>query len=267
MTADAAMAHKVKLIVYPLFTLAAIVVLWEGGIAVFDVPNYILPRLMDIVTALKIGYIDGTLWPHLLYTLKSLVLGYIVGCVIAFSLGALLAESVTFEIFLYPYIVALKSTPKVALAPLIIVWFGFEIESKIVMVALICFFPLFVNTLIGIRQASSDQIDLLRAFSASRMHIFVNVKLPSALGMIFAGLQISVVLGLIGVIVAEFVASRRGLGWVIQSSAHDLELGMMFASIFTLSLIGVVASLVFRYLQSKIVFWEGKQSDSNVVIP
>ncbi len=267
MTAGVTMIHKAKLIVYPLITLAVIVALWEGAIAAFEIPNYILPRLMDIVIALKIGYIDGTLWPHLLITLKSLVLGYIVGCVIAFTLGALLAESVTFEIFLYPYIVALKSTPKVALAPLIIVWFGFEIESKIVMVALICFFPLFVNTLIGIRQASSDQIDLLRAFSASRLHIFINVKLPSALGMIFAGLQISVVLGLIGVIVAEFVASRRGLGWVIQSSAHDLDLGMMFASVFTLSLIGVVASLVFRYLQSKIVFWEGEQSDSNVVIP
>lgn len=260
------MPEKLKVVVYPLITFAVFILLWEGAIVFFEVPNYIVPRPAVVLTSFLRGYLDGSLWPHLFFTTKSIVFGYVLGCSAAFCLGALLAESRTAEMFLYPYIVALKSTPKVALAPLIIVWFGFGIESKIVMVALVCFFPVFVNTLVGIRQANRDQIDLLRVYSASRLHIFLNVKLPSALGIIFAGLQIAVVLGLIGAIVAEFISSREGLGYVISSNSFDMNLGMMFAAIVSLSIIGVAGSSLIRYAQSKIVFWEADARKDTVIV-
>jgi NitT/TauT family transport system permease protein len=256
---------RAKAIIYPLITFAVFVIAWEAAIVYFEVPNYIVPRPAVVAQSFLKGYLDGSLWPHLFFTIQSIVCGYLLGCSVAFLFGALLAESRTAELFLYPYIVALKSTPKVALAPLIIVWFGFGIESKIVMVALVCFFPVFVNTLIGLRQADKNQIDLMRVYSASRLHILLNVKLPSALGVIFAGLQIAVVLGLIGAIVAEFISSRQGLGYVISSNSFDMNLGMMFAAIVSLSIIGVIGSSLVRYAQSKIVFWEAEGRNDSVI--
>ncbi len=259
------MGDWIKAIVYPLITFVVVIAAWEFAIYWYQVPNYIVPRPGVVLQSFMRGYVDGALWPHLFFTAKSILIGYVIGCSMAFCLGALLAESRTAEMFFYPYIVALKSTPKVALAPLIIVWFGFGIESKVVMVALVCFFPVFVNTLVGLRQANNDQIDLMRVYSASRMHILLNVKLPSALGIIFAGLQIAIVLGLIGAIVAEFISSREGLGYVISSNSFDMNLGMMFAAIVSLSIMGVIGSSLVRYAQSKIVFWEGHQGTETVV--
>lgn len=260
------MSDAVKLFLYPFITFVVFIAAWEAAIYWYQVPNYIVPRPGVVFASFVRGYVDGSLWPHLLFTAKSILLGYLVGCSIALFLGAILAESRTAEMFFYPYIVALKSTPKVALAPLIIVWFGFGIESKIIMVALVCFFPVFVNTLVGLRQAPQEQIDLMRVYSASRLHILLNVKLPSALGIIFAGLQIAIVLGLIGAIVAEFISSREGLGYVISSNSFDMNLGMMFAAIVSLSIMGVVGNALVRYAQSKIVFWEGQSTTTETIV-
>lgn len=249
-------------ILYPLITLVVLLGVWSFSISWLAIPNYILPTPTAVVVALKVGYVDGLYWPHLIYTAGATGLGYLIGCSLAFVFGALLAESETFEKFVYPYIVALQSMPKVALAPLIIVWFGFDIASKIVMVALVCFFPLFVNTAVGLRQTDPNLIDLLRVFSASRLHIFFQVKLPSAAGHIFAGLQIAVALSLIGAVVSEFVASPRGLGNLIQSAAVTLDVGIMFASLLTLGLLGIAGSQLVRFLHRKVVFWEHQESST-----
>jgi NitT/TauT family transport system permease protein len=250
-------ADRITQIVYPVITLGFIIGAWFLAIDYFQVSNYVLPSPGQMLAAFERGFIQGVLWPHVLFTMQSLVLGYALGCSVAFALGSLLAESRTFEKFVYPYVIALQSTPKVALAPLIIVWFGFDLTSKVVLVGLICFFPVFVNTLVGVRQANADQIDLLRVFSASRLHIFLNVKLPAALGSIFAGLQIAVVLGLIGAVVGEFIGARRGLGFVIQSSSFELNIGMMFTCVLALCLIGIAGTMLVRFIHARVVFWEG----------
>jgi NitT/TauT family transport system permease protein len=155
--------------------------------------------------------------------------------------------------------------PKVALAPLIIVWFGFGILSKIVMVALICFFPVFINTIIGIRSTDPNLIDLMRVFSASRFNIFLQVELPSASSYIFGGLQIAVVFGLIGTIVSEFVASQRGLGVLIQASSSNLDVASTFALLVTLGLIGVIGSELVSFIHRKVVFWERRVTETTTV--
>ena len=134
-----------KRIAYPLITLVVLLAAWSGAIAFFKVPDYLLPSPMQVVSAMNVGYVQGAYWPHFFFTMKSVLIGYVTGCSVAIACGILLAESPTFELFVYPYIVALQSMPKIAIAPLIIVWLGFGIESKIVMVALVCFFPLFIN--------------------------------------------------------------------------------------------------------------------------
>jgi NitT/TauT family transport system permease protein len=249
----------------PLITLGVLLAVWVGTLQWFRIPNYVLPAPGAVLRALKVGYVDGLYWPHFVATLEATVFGYLLGCSLAFVFGALAADSRTFERFVYPYVVGLQSMPKVAVAPLIIVWFGFGLASKVVTVALICFFPLFINTVVGIRQTDPNLIDLLRVCSASRLHTFAHVKLPAAAGHIFAGLEISVVLSLIGAVVSEFVASQRGLGNLIQAASQNLDVAAMVAVLLTLALIGVAGSVLVRYLHNRIVFWE-RRDDATAVV-
>jgi NitT/TauT family transport system permease protein len=153
-------------------------------------------------------------------------------------------------------VVAFQSMPKVALAPLLLVWFGFDLTSKVVMVALVCFFPMFINTVVGLKSTSPALIDLMNAFSASRLHILVRIKVPSAAGHLFAGLQIAVVMGLIGAVVAEFVSSTRGLGYLISASAGTMDTSVMFAGLVSLAALGVGASALVQMVHRRVVFWE-----------
>src|SRR5215210_1733089 len=154
----------VKKIGYPAITAVILLTAWFIATDVIRVPNYILPRIQDVGIALWRGYVEGEYWPHLFFTLRALVIGYFAGTVIALLIGISVAESEAFDRAVFPYVVALQSMPKIALAPLVIVWFGFGIESKIVLVALICFFPLFINTVTGIRSVDPDIIDQMRVF-------------------------------------------------------------------------------------------------------
>jgi NitT/TauT family transport system permease protein len=145
---------------------------------------------------------------------------------------------------------------EVALAPLILIWFGFGLESKAVMVGLVCFFPMFINTAIGLKATDPSLIDLMRAFSASRWHILTRIKIPSAANHIFAGLQISVVLGLIGAVVAEFISSSEGLGYLINASTTTLDTSTMFAALLSLAVLGIGGSQLVRLVQRRLVFWD-----------
>lgn len=250
------MNDRIRSVLYPLATFIVLVAGWHFAILAFKVPNYILPTPYAVLEALQRGYIEGLFWKHFFFTLQSMTYGYVLGCSLAFMLGCLFAESRTVEQMLLPFVVALQSMPKVALAPLIIVWFGFGLESKIVMVALVCFFPMFINTAVGLKQTNPALIDLMRAFSASPWHILTRIKIPSAAGHIFAGLQIAIVLGLIGAVVAEFVSSTLGLGYLISAAAVNLETNTMFAALISLAVLGVAGSASIRVLHSRIVFWD-----------
>jgi NitT/TauT family transport system permease protein len=250
------MNDRLKTIFYPFITLAIVLAAWKLSISVFKVPNFVLPTPEAVVAALKRGYIQGLFWKHFVFTLKAMILGYGLGCSLAFVLGCLFAESRVIERLLLPYVVALQSMPKVALAPFLLVWFGFGLESKVVMVALVCFFPMFINTAVGLKQTNPAILDLMRAFSASRWHVLTRIKIPSAAGHIFAGLQIAIVLGLIGAVVAEFVSSTRGLGYLISAAAVNLETDTMFAALLSLAAIGIVANQIVRFLHDRILFWD-----------
>lgn len=250
------MSERTTVIVYPLISLVVLIAAWQLSIDLFAVPDYILPRPLSVLGYLKSGYIDGEFWPHFAFTIRSTLTGYVIGCTAAIIVGALLAESRTFEKFVYPYIIALQSMPKVALAPLILVWFGYGLASKIVMVALMCFFPLFVNTVVGIRQADPALLNMMKAFSAPKWLIFFKVKLFSAASYIFAGLQISIVLSLIGAVVAEFVASTKGIGWLIQASLANFNTAQMFAALFSLVFIGLVGTRIVQFAHNRLVFWD-----------
>lgn len=251
--------NTVRLIVYPIVTLCVILAAWAFFTGPGKLPAYLLPSPAAVFDALHHGLTDGSYWPHIRFTLLSTLLGYAIGSLAAMIVGILIAESDTFEKFVFPIIVAVQSMPKVALAPLVLVWFGFGIASKVVLVALICFFPLLVNTIVGMRQTDPELVDMCRSFCRSRSFIFLHVKLPSAASSIFAGLQIGVVLALIGAVVGEFIASERGIGYLIGSATVNMNVSTMFAGVFILAAIGMTGSGIMRVLHRRVVFWEGER--------
>ncbi|BES85413.1 ABC transporter permease [Pectobacterium araliae] len=248
--------NKLLSVIYPLISLLVLLIIWDVSVWMFDIPDYLLPSPEAVYQALASGFRDQSLWPHITTTLGETLMGYAIGSLLAIVLGGILAESRTFERFIYPLLVALQSTPKVALGPIILVWFGFGMASKIVLVALVCFFPLFVNTVNGIRRTDAELLDACRAFSASRTYLLFHVKLPSAAGDIFAGLQIGVALALIGAVVAEFLSAQQGLGYLIASSSVNMSLSTMFAGVFLLALSGFIGTQIMRWLQGRVVFWQ-----------
>ena len=240
----------------PLFGGAFVVALWSAAVTFLDVPDYLLPTPWSVAQSIIAGFADGSLWPHIWATVEASLLGLALGGGGAFLLGVLLAEQKLFERVLYPLVTALQAVPKVALAPLIMVWFGFGLESRVVLVMLICFFPLFVSTVSGIRGADPDLVDLCRVSCASRWFIFRHVKLPGAANGIFVGLQVATSLALIGAVVGEFVASQRGLGYLIASSGANMSIATMFGGVTLLALLGIGGTEAVRWVHRRVVFWQ-----------
>ncbi|MEM5315999.1 ABC transporter permease [Paraburkholderia sp. JHI869] len=248
---------------YPLASLAAAIACWQAIVVAWSIPDYVLPGPAEVWRALAAGFADGTLWPHIGATLGETLLGYWIGSVLAVFMGALLAESRVFERFVFPLLAGLQAMPKVALGPIILVWCGYGSASKVVLVVLVCFFPLFVNTVNGLKRADPDLLDACRAFSASRVFLFFHVKLPCAAPEIFSGLQIGVSLALIGAVVGEFLSSQRGLGYLISSASVNMSVATMFAGVVLLAVIGVSGAQLVRAVQRRVVFWERSDGDAS----
>lgn len=249
---------RIKSLVVPTLSIIVFLLVWEYSTVLFKVPAYLLPGPKAVAESIWSLYSTGAIFPHIWMTFKEIVIGYAAGCSVAFALGSLVAEFALLERIFIPFVVGFQSMPKVALAPLLLVWFGFDLASKVILVGLICFFPMFINTIAGLRAANPDLIDLYRACSSPRWLIFLDVKLPGAANSMFAGLQIAIVMALLGAVVGEFVAARSGLGYLIQSSAVNFDVSAMFASVFTLSAMGIIATQVVRVIHRKVVYWENE---------
>jgi NitT/TauT family transport system permease protein len=163
------------------------------------------------------------------------------------------------EYFLYPFVVMFQAMPKVALAPLIIVWFGLGLTSKVVNAALVAFFPLMVNTIVGLRSAEEDKVNLMRSLAASKTQIFWMLQLPNAMPYIFAGLEIAMIFALIGAIVAEFVGAQAGLGMLIQSMNFTMDVAGQFSVLLLLSMIGLGLNWMVTGVRKRVLFWDASQ--------
>lgn len=245
-----------KNFVLRLVLIAAVLVAWEILVKLTEVPEYILPAPTRIFTAMYNGIKSNVYPEHFFVTLTETLLGFLVGTVLAFILGTAVALSRRFEYFLYPFIVMFQAMPKVALAPLIIVWFGLGLTSKVINAALVAFFPLMVNTIVGLRSAEEDRINLMRSLAASRTQIFFMLQLPNALPYIFAGLEIAMIFALIGAIVAEFVGAEKGLGMLIQSMNFNMDVAGQFSILLILSLLGLVLNGIVTLARRRLLFWE-----------
>ena len=182
--------------------------------------------------------------------------GFALAIAIAFTFGVLIAEVGVLQRVLMPYLVALNAAPKIALAPLLVVWFGFGPSSKVVMAALIAFFPLLVNVVAGLAATDRGKIRLMQSMAASRWMTFRKVKLPDALPIIFAGLKTAIVFSVVGAVVGEFVGADAGLGHLIKQTDYQLDVALTFAIIVLLSLVGIALFYSIDFLERYLLFWE-----------
>ncbi|MGD9047688.1 MAG: ABC transporter permease [Anaerolineae bacterium] len=222
-----------------------------------DYPAFLLPTPQLVWAKFVQVATDGTLWYHTSVTLVEILGGLAVGLTAALVLGYVLAKSPVVERFLSPYIVASQSVPIVALAPLLIVWFGFGLLSKVMVCALTIFFPVLINTIIGLRSVEEDLMDLMRSLQASRWQVFRFLEVPAALPVVMGGLKIGVTLSVIGAVVGEFAQSDRGLGFLVNLANRGLfDTPLMFVSLFVLMTIALVLYGLVSVFEALLLRWK-----------
>ncbi|MEJ5240415.1 MAG: ABC transporter permease [Anaerolineales bacterium] len=222
--------------------------IWEAIVAIGDLPPFILPSPGMVVARFWRALRYGSLPLHLWTTLSEVLLGLLLGSIVATVFGYLIAHSRTLERLLSPYLVASQAVPMVAIAPLLVIWFGPGMVSKVLVCALIVFFPILVNTIVGIRAVPRPLYDLMRALYATRWQILRYLEVPAALPVFLGGLRVGATLSVIGAVVGELIGADRGLGFLINVGRGQYDTALVFVGIFALialalALYGVVILL------------------------
>jgi NitT/TauT family transport system permease protein len=233
---------------------AVFIIIWQLIVAIGNYPTYILPGPLVVAERFADGWIDGIIGPHFLTTLSEVLLGLAIGSSAGILTGILLARSRLAARMLSPYIVAAQATPILALAPLIALWFGTGLSSRVLICALICFFPIAVGTMVGIRSVDPKLIELGRSLRASRWQRLTRIEVPSALPQILGSLRIGVTLAVVGAIVAEWAGGEQGLGVLINLARGSMfDIPLMFATLFTIAMLGVVLYLIVVAIERRLV--------------
>ncbi|WP_218239925.1 ABC transporter permease [Comamonas fluminis] len=227
--------------------------LWEWAVRQWGLSALVLPAPSAVAVALWKGLASGYFWPHLMATLQALLLGLAAGSAVGLLAGMVLAESAWAERVFKPYVVVSQVVPKLALAPLFVLWFGFGMLPTVLITALICFFPLMENTLTGLRQADAQRLQLFHMLGATRLQTLLRLKLPMGLPAILAGLRVAVVLALVGVVVAEFMGASQGLGAVIIAAQGMMDTTLMFAALVLIAVLGLLLYQLCLLLEQRLL--------------
>jgi NitT/TauT family transport system permease protein len=211
-------------------------IVWIGGY-----PEFILPGPWAVFERFVSAWLDGILLEHAATTLVEVVLGFVVGASVGLVVGAVLARSERISLVFSPYLVAAQSTPILALAPLLALWFGTGLLSKVVICTLIVFFPVAVSTMVGLRGVDRRLLELGRSLRATRRQLFGLIELPAALPSILGGMRVGVTLAVVGAVIGEWAGAEAGLGWLLNlARGSSFDTPLLFATLLTIALLGVV---------------------------
>jgi NitT/TauT family transport system permease protein len=232
----------------------AFVVLWKAVVVIGGLPPFILPPPEQVAGRFVSAWLDGTVWPHFVTTMVEVALGLAVGVLLALVVGYGLARSALFERLASPYLVAAQAIPILVLAPLLVLWFGPGLASKVVICALIVFFPVAIATMVGIRSVDARLLELGRSLRATDRQILTTLEIPAALPNIFGGLRVGVTLAVVGAVVGEWAGASRGLAVLINLARGSLfDIPLMFATLLTIALVGVALYLVVAAVERRLV--------------
>jgi NitT/TauT family transport system permease protein len=244
---------RISAVVFPLATFAALLVAWQFLVRLFGVPEYILPLPTEFLA--KLVESRALIWQHTLVTASEVLLGFLYAAAIGVPLGLMIVSFKWLERSLYPLIVFFQLIPKIAVAPLFVVWFGFGPFPKVLLTFMLCFFPTLVASMTGFRALDERVLYLTRSMGANAGQTFRYIRLPSAIAHIFGGFKVSIVFAATGAIVAEFVGSNSGLGYLLLRATSYLDMPLIFAVLVALSAIGIVFSYAVQLLERLCMPW------------
>ncbi len=241
----------------PLILVAVILVGWDLAVRLLRIPPYLIPAPTLVIEQVIAQ------WPMLLRetmpTLYATLGGFALSALVGIPLAMLIASSKTVESYLYPLLVFSQSVPKIAVAPLFVVWFGFGVLPKIISAFLLGVFPVVVSTVLAFKSVDKEMIDLARSMRAGGLRTFIRIRLPHALPGIFAGLKVAITLAVVGAVVGEFVGSNSGIGYVLQVANGNFDLPLMFAALFVLSMMGVILFMALDAIEHFLIPWHASR--------
>jgi len=237
---------------------------WELAVRQGMMPAFVLPSPSAVVVRVLEDVTSVSTLGDCLYTLTEILVGFFGALVLGIGLGAWIALSSLVDRVVSPYIVALQTIPKIAVAPILVIWFGFGIESKIVIVALIDFFPILVNAVAGFRSTDPRQILLMKSLEATDWQIFLKVRLPNAAPFLMAGVYIAMIFSVIGAVVGEFIGSARGLGSLIVQRQATMDVVGVFSVLVILTVIGICLNRAARLVGRRLAFWSESENSAGL---
>jgi NitT/TauT family transport system permease protein len=249
---------------YSVGTMLAVLFLWEILVRALNVPSYVLPPPTEIVSEGISNF--SYMMPNYWVTLYESVTGFLLAIAIAIPTGLLLSYSPFIRRCFYPLLVFVDEIPKVAFAPILVTWFGFGLEPKILLTLINCFFPIFLNSMAGFTFIDREYIDLARSAGAREWEVFRKIRFPNALPYIFVGLRMSAAVAITGAVVSEFLAADRGLGLFLQRALATLNLGLGFAAIIAMWTIGMVLFYGMTWLESRLIHWHVSQRQDDKLL-
>lgn len=236
--------------------LVILLLVWQLFTMLKIYPAFIIPPPLSVLEKFQEVLLDGTLWAHTQVTLVAVLAGLGSGLIAALVLGYLIAKNPLLENLLSPLIVGFQSAPVVAYAPLLVIWFGSGPTSKIVTSALIVFFPMLINTIVGIRNVSPSLRDLMRSMQATRWQTFTKLEIPAALPVLISGLKISATLAVIGAVVGEFVSATAGLGVLVTLARSQYDTPLVLVAVLTMTVIARLLYSVVGLLERRLLYWQ-----------
>ena len=239
--------------ILPLLGILIFLSIWEISVRIAEIPSYLLPPPTEIV-ATMIEEMDNIL-EHSWVTAYEMLLGYILAIIVGVPLAIAITASPSFDRFITPILLFFQTTPKIALAPLFLVWFGVGILPKVLVAFLISFFPIVIDTAVGLRSISPDMVDLARSMGATNRQIFLQFRLPTSLPYLFSGLKVAATLAVVGAVVGEFVGADKGLGYLLLVANSNLWTALMFGTIVALTAQGLILFYIIRMLEGLLIPW------------
>jgi|GraSoiStandDraft_30_1057271.scaffolds.fasta_scaffold104649_2 NitT/TauT family transport system permease protein len=240
-------------ILLPFIAVIAFLVLWSAGVRVFEIPDYLLPTPEDVIRRVARDWY--VLARNASYTMQSVLSGFAAAVLVGVPLAFAVVLSRSVERVTMPFLVMSQTIPKVAIAPILVVWLGFGILPKIAIVFLIAFFPIVVSTVVGLKSVESDMVDLVRSMGARTLKIMLRVRGPTALPQMFAGFKIAICLSVVGAVVGEFVGSDKGLGYLLLTATGTLDGTLVWSALFILIAIGIVLFAIVSKLERLAIPW------------
>jgi len=248
----------------PIILILAVLLLWQLAVTTVRIPKYLIPSPGAVLQQFS----D---WPRLLreslVTTYASLGGFLLSVLVGIPCAVAIAYSRSVESFLYPILVFSQTIPKIAIAPLFIVWFGFGVLPKVIVAFLLGFFPVVVSTVSGFKSVEPDMLDLVRSMKATRGQMFLKISFPHALPHIFSGLKVSITLAVVGAVVGEFVGANSGIGYLLQLANGNFDLPLMFAGLFVLSIIGVVLFVALELVEKWVIPWHVSQRSGYAATP